>query len=84
LARKQFFRLDKFKGLSLEGVLRKTLKSLDLTDTLIEKPTDLGDDVAHDHRDSLTVSEGESFCFVYALQNRKYRFSYFMRSRIAS
>ena len=59
LARKQFFRLDKFKGSSLEGVLCKTLQSRGLTDTLFERLKDLGDDVAHDNRDTLTVSEVE-------------------------
>ena len=60
LARKQLFRLDKFPGSGQEGALRKTLESLGLTTDLIDKVKDLGNNVAHDIRDILTVSEVEN------------------------
>ena len=59
-AKTQFFRFEKFQGSAREGVLRKTLESLGLTEGLIYRVKSLGDDVAHDNRDTLTVSEVEN------------------------
>ncbi len=59
LAKRELFRLEKFKGSTLEGALQKTLQSLGLTALLIERLKNNGDDVAHDNRDTLTLSEVE-------------------------
>ena len=58
-AKTHFFRFEKFQGSALEGVLRENLESLGLTEGLIYREKHQGDDVAHDNRDTLTVSEIE-------------------------
>jgi hypothetical protein len=59
LAMRQLFRFEKFKNSNREGELRKILESLGLTELMIQRLKEGGDEVAHYNRDILTVSEVE-------------------------